>query len=348
VKNSQEINSPQKPLTFPEGFLWGAATSHFQVEGNPDEISNRLSDWSRWTEDPAHITDHTSADHACEFYQRFSSDLDLMVQLNLNAFRLSLNWAAICPAPGAINMAMIDYYRQLLQETKKRNIKTFVTLFHFCLPNWLAEKGGWLSDETVIEFGKFAELACRQLGNLVDFWQTINEPMSYVYHGFIVGTWPPGLKNKYLEAFKAIRGFLAGHALAYRAIRSIDAKVQISYAMHWQPFIGRNKSNPFDFFVARCRNIVFNHIFPNAIQSGSLAIPFPFNLYKELRELAGPIAHLKDSADYLAINYYTRDICEFSWNAPSLFFGVRSEVHRPVVNALGWEVFPSEMLDQYI
>lgn len=141
VKTSQEINSTQKALIFPQGFLWGAATSHFQIEGNPDEISNRLSDWSKWTEDPSHIADQSTADHACEFYQRFSSDLDLLVELNLNAFRLSLNWAAICPAPGVINMEMVQYYRQVLQELKKRNIKTFVTLFHFCLPNWLAERG---------------------------------------------------------------------------------------------------------------------------------------------------------------------------------------------------------------
>ncbi len=108
----------------------------------------------------------------------------------------------------------------------------------------------------------------------------------------------------------------------------------------------RNKLNPLDLFVAHCRNAVFNHLFPRSIQSGSFDVPFPFSLYKELKKnYAGPIANLKDTADYLGINYYTRDICEFSLRATSLFFGVRSDVDRSAVNALGWEIYPAGLFN---
>ncbi len=161
-------------MKFPDNFLWGASTSHFQIEGNPFEINDRLSDWSQWTQDPAHIGDQTNADNACDFFQRYSSDLDLLTALNLNSFRLSLNWAAICLAPSAdnemkVNKEMITYYRKVLQIAKAKNIKTFVTLFHFCLPQWLANQGGWENEKTAFEFARFAKLVAKELGDLVDF-----------------------------------------------------------------------------------------------------------------------------------------------------------------------------------
>jgi len=346
------VNSDRKndfvkgALSFPKNFLWGVATSHFQVEGNPLEITNRLSDWSKWTEDPSHIVDQTTADQACEFYERFSSDIDLVSQLNLNAFRIGINWAAICPEPPPaageikVNADMIAYYRQVLKTAKDKNIKTFVTIFHFSLPNWLVEMGGWADERVVSEFSKFAELACRELGDLVDFWQTINEPMVYAYHGYITGSWPPGFKHQYLKCFHVIRNLLAGHAAAYRAIHSVQNDAQVGYTMHWQAFTPSCAFNPLDIFIARNRDAVFNHLFPSAVQTGSMELPFPFNNFKVLHKLMGPIAGLKDSSDYLGINYYTRDLSEFSFTAPFLFLGVRSTRNRMPVNALGWETFP--------
>ncbi len=346
MKTDRESNSTDSKLVFPKDFLWGAATSHFQIEGNPFEIDNRLSDWSKWTQDPSHIADQTSADQACEFYQRFSSDIELVSQLNLNAFRIGLNWAAICPeVPDGsgevkINKEMIKYYRQVLKTAKDKNIKTFVTLFHFSLPNWLVEIGGWLNDKAIFEFSKFAELACRELGDLVDFWQTINEPMVYAYHGYITGSWPPGLKHEYLQCFQVVRNLLTGHAAAYQAIHALHHEAQVSYTMHWQAFTPKNRFNPLDLFIAYNRNVVFNHLFPRAVQTGSIQMPFPFNQFQDLQKLAGPVAGLKDSSDYIGINYYTRDISEFSLTAPFLFLGVRSTGHRLPVNALNWEIFP--------
>ena len=137
MNTPKDSNSSQQKLLFPDNFLWGASTSHFQIEGNPVEINNRLSDWSQWTEDSSHINDQSNADTACDFFQRYSSDLNLLTELNLNSFRLSLNWAAILPWPTNglaepnVNKEMIDYYRLVLQTAKNKNIKNIRYLIPF-------------------------------------------------------------------------------------------------------------------------------------------------------------------------------------------------------------------------
>lgn len=145
-------------LKFPAGFLWGAATSHFQVEGHPHEMSGRTSDWSEWTTLDGKISDSTTADQACDFYNRYADDTEICRKLNLNAFRISLNWPALCPEPPqdgvpyVFNADTVAYYRELLSGLKKEGIKTMVTLFHFTLPRWLATPGGWSSPASVSEF----------------------------------------------------------------------------------------------------------------------------------------------------------------------------------------------------
>ncbi len=172
----------------------------------------------------------------------------------------------------------------------------------------------------------------------------MNEPLSYAYESYVSGIWPPGFKNEYAKSFRAIRNQLIGHAAAYKAIHEIDNSFQVSYALHWRSFMPKNANNPLDRFVSNCRNKMFNHLFPLAVQSGHLYCPFPFSLFKELTNLSGPIADLKDSADFLGINYYTREICEFSPSAPFIPLGIRSTVNVLPVNALGWESCPAALL----
>ena len=333
-------------IIFPEGFLWGAATSHFQVEGNPAEISTRCSDWAAWTGSDGRIADRTTADQACEFFTRYPADLDLLSQLNLNAFRISFNWPAICPEASsptsvlAVNYEQVEYYRKLLSDIKARGIKTFATLFHFCLPRRLAEAGGWINPATAKEFGRLAQFLAREYKGLVDYWVTINEPLAYAYQGYVAGVWPPGLKNSYPEAFMCVRNMLEGHARAYEAIHAEDADAKVSYTMHWRHFVARTTISPTDQVARYLRNAVFNHLFPKAIQTGSIAFPFPLNLQDYIRRLSGPIVGLKDSMDYLAINYYTRDVCEFVYAPPFNLFGAKSVREDIELNGMGWETYP--------
>lgn len=333
-------------LKFPDGFLWGVATSHFQVEGNPKEMAGRLSDWSMWTNCDGKIIDKSNADKACEFFYRYKDDLALCQNMNMSAFRLSLNWAALVPLPGAaLDREMVDYYRKVLTEIRAKGMKSFVSLFHFCLPNWLADIGGWTNPKTVREFARFAELCAQEFGDLVDFWITINEPLVYAYQSYIAGVWTPGYEGDFLLAFKTIRSMLEGHAAAYHEIHSNVKDAQVSFAIHWRIFSARNPLNPLDQFARYLRNHVFNHIFLLAIREGRLIFPFPINCERVVQSISGPITGLKDSMDYIGLNYYTHETCEFQWAYPPDFFGQQAETHQYAKTGLGWEIYPQGLYD---
>lgn len=337
------ISSNNGSLHFPDKFLWGVSTSAYQVEGYPAEAKERLSDWSRWVVNNGKIQDGTGADRACEFYQRYPEDLQLCDALNVNCFRLSLNWPVLRPArtePFSLDPEAIAYYRKLLESIKARGMKTFVTLFHFCLPAWLAEVGGWNNPLTIREFQSYAEQVARELGDLVDYWLTLNEPLVYVYRGYVDGDWPPGYKKNYLLGFKTIRRLLEGHAAAYQAIHAVVPDAQVSYVIHWRPFVARNRFNPLDQVVRYFRDQVFNHIFPKAVETGDLQFPSPLSSEPPIKEISGPVEGLKGTIDFLAINYFTREICEYKHGWPPDLFGIQSDLRRLPSTGLGWEIYP--------
>jgi beta-glucosidase len=336
----------RKFLGFPEGFLWGAATSHFQIEGHPEELSHRLSDWSQWTATAGKIADASTADLACQFFERFGQDMEICRDLHLNAFRISLNWPILCPVapepgqPLVLDPKGVIYYRELLASLKADGVTTFVTLFHFTLPHWLSAKGGWNNPESASDFANFAEQAVTAFGDLVDFWLTLNEPLAYVYQGYVSGLWPPGYKHDYLGAFTSIRYMLEGHALAYKAIHNLRPGAKVSFAMHWRPFVPKTRWNPFDCMVTYFRNYVFNRMFPQAVQLGKLSFPYPISKNGAVKALSGPILGLKGTQDYIAVNYYTRELSCFKFKWPIDLFGVASDKPEFEVNCLGWENFP--------
>lgn len=283
---------------FPENFLWGAATSHFQVEGHPEEIEKRLSDWAQWTAETGRIADRTTADQACEFYYRYEEDINLIRSLNLNAFRLSFNWPALMPdtgngVPRQLQKEPVEYYRRILNILKEHNIKVFATLFHFTLPDWLARDGGWNSPIAVQEFGRFSELIAAEFGDLVDYWITINEPLAYAYQGYVSGLWPPGVRGDYIAAFACVKKLLEAHAAAYDAIKGHDSQAQISYTLHWRPFQPKNPYNPLDSLVRYYRDYTFNHLFPNSVQTGEFSFPAPICWNKKIASISGPMSGLK-------------------------------------------------------
>jgi beta-glucosidase len=326
--------------------LWGAATSHFQIEGHPVESGRRVSDWSAWCAQEGKISDNTTADQATEFYKRYATDVEICRNLNLNAFRLSLNWPALCPDPpgpdGQLHFdpETVQYYRALLTSLKKENISSFVTLFHFTLPLWLSEAGGWNSPRTADEFVRFAQLAADAFGDLVDYWITLNEPLAYVYQGYISGQWPPGKVGDYIGAFTSIRHMLDAHGRAYKLLHEANPQSKVSFTLHWRPFQPRRKWSPLDQMARYYRDYVFNHMFPMAVQSGVLKFPFPINTRKAIREISGEIPGLRGSMDYLAVNYYTRELSQFRFSWPIDIFGTASVDREFDVNCMGWENYP--------
>jgi len=173
-------------LVFPQGFFWGTATSAYQVEGN-----NKNSDWYLWERD-GNIEDGQLMGTGPDHYRLFKEDLSLAAKLNNNCFRLSLEWSRIEPQDGQFDQKEIEHYRQVLQTAKKLGLQTFVTLHHFTNPLWFYYRGGWLNSEAPSLFHSYIVKVARELGSLVDFWLTINEPIIYAWQSYGVGIWPPG------------------------------------------------------------------------------------------------------------------------------------------------------------
>jgi beta-glucosidase len=222
------------------------------------------------------------------------------------------------------------------------------------LPTWAAEKGGWLNPETIDEFERFTELAVQEFGDLVDFWLTINEPLAYAYQGFIGGSWPPGHNGDYIGAFTVIRNMLEGHARSYHMIHKLIPDAKVSFTVHWMPFVPRTPWSPLDNMSRFLRDEIFNHLWMRSVETGNLQFVPPLIAHKAVRRLTGVIPGLRGSLDYLGINYYTRQVCEFEMKWPADIFGIRSDMAEFEVSSLGWEIYPeglfkllTEGLDPY-
>jgi len=241
-------------LTFPKGFLWGAATSAHQVEGN-----NR-NDWTEWEQKsaksnvesaktrawPAYILERYPnplqeenyiSGLACDHYNRFREDFDIARALGHNAHRFSLEWSRIEPEEGRFDENEIAHYRQVLQALRERGMEPFVTLYHWTLPLWVREQGGWKNKKTVTDFMGFAEKIAIDLKD-IRFWIILNEPLVYAKWSFRDGVWPPQQKG-YASYFTVVRNLLAAHKAAYAVIKHHQPNAQVGIAhnmSYFKPF----------------------------------------------------------------------------------------------------------------
>ena len=232
----------KKTLKFPDGFLWGAATSAHQVEGG------NVNDWSEWEKKNAKRLAKKARKYyqswqqekfpemsqpknyisgrACDHYHRFKEDFALAKSLNHNAHRFSIEWSRIEPKEGKIDQKEIEHYRQVLLALREQGLEPFATLYHWPLPNWLAEKGGWLNPKAPYYFDRYVKIISENLFDEVKFWITINEPVMFAFNGYLKGKWPPQKKSifKYL---KVLSNLIKAHKLAYQSLHLIDLDCQV-------------------------------------------------------------------------------------------------------------------------
>ena len=177
-------------IIFPQHFLWGAAASSYQVEGD-----NVNSDWWRWEK----LAGKENSGRACRHYEFYEEDFDLAKSLNHNAHRLSIEWSRIEPEEGKFSQEELKHYIDVILSLRSRNIEPIVTLHHFTNPVWFADSGGWKSRRAVSRFLAYCDFVTRSLAKHVHYWITINEPTVYISHGYLIGAWPPQVKS-YLRA----------------------------------------------------------------------------------------------------------------------------------------------------
>lgn len=311
---------------FPRGFLWGAATSAYQVEGG---ITN--NDWAEWARAGKVAK---SAGIACDHYNRFREDFDLAQEMDHNAHRFSIEWSRIEPEEGVFSNEAIEHYRDVLLALHERHIEPVVTLFHYTFPLWMAKKGGWESNELEDHFLRYVTRMAAEFGDLVRWWITINEPVVQAYKGWLLGQWPPGKSEDFPGAIKVVRRMMRSHVKAYHAIHEHRPDAMVSVAKHLLAFSPCDPDRFSDRISVRIREYLFNGLLLDALHTGVMRVP---GLFWE-RLPSGR------TLDFIGINYYTRD---FVHNTGLDFPGMLGNAcptghHRHIGkrNSLGWEVYP--------
>ncbi len=209
-------------MNFPKGFLWGAATASYQVEGG---IEN--NDWAEGGRQGKVPVCGKATDH----YNRYESDFDIAKELGHNAHRLSIEWSRIEPEEGKFDDEEIEHYRKVLRTLKSRGLEPFVTLWHFTLPIWFTKKGGFENGNAPEIFSRYCEYVISKLGNEATYWMTINEPLVWASGGYRTGKWPPFKKN--LFSFHFMQNVLIkSHRLAFQKAKKINPEIFIGIAKH--------------------------------------------------------------------------------------------------------------------
>jgi beta-glucosidase len=283
---------PDDHLAFPQGFLWGTATSAHQVEGN-----NTNNDWWAFEQRPGAIWHGDRSGLACDWWRNVELDFDLMAGMGHNTHRLSIEWSRIEPEEGVVDPVAIARYREMLVGLRERGIEPMVSLFHFSSPLWLARQGGWRNPAVVGYFRRFARHAVEQFGDLVSLWCTINEPNVYAALGYLLGEHAPGEKTLVLY-FRVLGHLLKAHAAAYRVIHALDGKAQVGLVKNVQIFEPLDPAGGASARVARLLDRWFNESTLHAVDDGRLIFPISAGL-----AVHGPLV---DSLDFFGLNYYNR------------------------------------------
>jgi len=299
------VGSSDETLRFPAGFRWGTATSAHQVEG--DNIHN---DWWAWERRPGRILNGDRSGHACRWWTHAEEDFDRAAALGQNAHRLSIEWSRIEPEPGRWDEAALERYREMLRGLRVRGIEPMVTLLHFTVPLWFADRGGWTRDDAPALFGRFVERVVPVLGEHCDLWCTLNEPVGWVFSAHIQGRWPPGGRSV-MGAVRAATNLARAHAAAYHAIHGLQPAAQVGCANYFRLFDPADARSVLDRFVAAQQDRFVNRAFLDVVTTGRVRA-FPWRA--AIPEAAGTL-------DFIGVNYYTRDLTRFDLRAPRQLFG---------------------------
>jgi beta-glucosidase len=219
--------------TFPQDFLWGAATASYQIEGAAQEDGRGESTWDRFSHTPGLVKNGDTGDVACDHYHHYAQDVALMKSLGLQSYRFSVAWPRILPhGTGQVNQKGLDFYNRLVDELLDAGIRPFVTLYHWDLPVELEDRGGWTNRDIAGWFADYAAIVTRTLSDRVHDWITLNEPWCTAFLGYDTGDHAPGIRNHRL-ALQATHHTLLAHGLGMQAIRAAgDANTRVGITLN--------------------------------------------------------------------------------------------------------------------
>jgi len=328
---------------FPPDFLWGAATSAYQIEGSPSADGAGASIWHRFSATPGRVENGDTGDIACDHYRRYPEDVALMRSLGLRAYRFSIAWGRILPTgTGALNEAGIDFYSRLVDALLEAGIEPWPTLYHWDLPADLDDRGGWLNPDIAGWFADYTAVVVRRLGDRVRSWMTVNEPWVVADAGYLHGVHAPGRAGPY-EAARAAINLLRSHGRSVAAARAAGA-ARVGLVVNLAPKHPASESEE-DKAAAVRGDAYMNRQYLDPVFLGS----FP----EELPAIYGPgwpgasaaeLALMRAPIDFLGINYYTRNLVRRDPARPPVCEG---EVRNPRAEytTTGWEVYPDGLTE---
>ncbi|MEU4482585.1 GH1 family beta-glucosidase [Micromonospora sp. NPDC023966] len=339
-------------LTFPPGFLWGAATAAYQIEGAATEGGRTPSIWDTFSHTEGRTVAGHTGDVACDHYHRMPDDVPLMADLGLRSYRFSVSWPRVQPGgAGAVNEEGMDFYRRLVDELLGHGIEPWLTLYHWDLPQSLEDAGGWPARDTAARFADYAQLVADALGDRVKYFTTFNEPWCSAFLGYGSGVHAPG-RSDGADAVRAGHHLMLGHGLAVQALRASRPEAQLGITVNLYPVTPATDS-PADADAARRIDALANRFFLDPVLRGA----YPADLTADLRKLTD-FGHVRDSdlavistpLDMVGVNYYSRYVvaapvesapAEEYWRAPSCWPGsedVRFVTRGVPVTDMGWEI----------
>jgi beta-glucosidase len=333
VKGHPSDNDKQ---AFPHGFVWGAATAAYQIEGAATEDGRGESIWDRFCVTEGKVRNGDSGEIACDFYHRYRDDVALLDDLGIGGFRFSIAWPRVLPTGrGKPNAAGLDFYDRLVDELLARGIRPFATLYHWDLPQALEEEGGWPSRSIVDAFCEYAELVAGRLGDRVTDWITHNEPHVAAWAGYGRGVHAPGRQSP-ADALAAAHHLLLSHGLAAEVLRRDVPGARVGITLDLWPMEAASDS-PEDLAAAREADGDQNRWFLDPLFRGEYPEDMLELFAPHLPEIAdGDLETIAAPLDFLGVNYYRREVYERTGD------GGRRVLHQPgsVYTEMGWEVSP--------
>ncbi|MBS1958288.1 MAG: family 1 glycosylhydrolase [Bdellovibrionales bacterium] len=322
----------------PLPFLWGVGNAAFQVEGSPQD-----SDWYRFTHKAGAIKDGTNADVATDFWNRYEEDFKLAREMGANTFRISIAWERIQPAADRWDMAALAKYERILTKMQSYGLLPVVTLQHFVLPGWLADRGGLLAKNFPEIYTQYAMTVMNRLSAApasVKLWMTFNEPEILVFCGYFWSCWPPKVYLEPVKAVNASANIARAHLMTVTQLRRAAkskrnlSNVQISVAKHWTPVQPKTNKDG-DVKAAQFYDDMFNRQFMDAFLYGKIRFLMPGKDASVTQTIALP--DQRPGMDFISINYYQRSIV----SKLPVYPHYMSVTGPGTKNDLGWEMYPT-------
>ncbi|HMQ33737.1 MAG TPA: GH1 family beta-glucosidase [Chloroflexaceae bacterium] len=340
-------------LTFPPGFVWGAATAAYQIEGAWDADGKGESIWDRFAHTPGKIAGGATGDVACDHYHRWEEDVGHMADLGLGSYRFSIAWPRIFPDGGRTpNQRGLDFYRRLIEALNSRGIAPSVTLYHWDLPQALQERGGWRNRDTALRFAEYASFMFERLGAEVPYWTTHNEPFVHYYWGHFLGKHAPGQSNPWW-ILTVCHNLLLAHGLAVEAFRAVAPRPAAPGAP--RPQIGivlmiwpnhPASDSPRDVAANRIADGAMNRLFLGPLFAGG----YPEDVLRffgrrgvRLSVAPGDMGIIGAPIDFVGVNTYTRVINQASRR--DLLSGMRQVTPPGPLDAMGREIYPDAIIE---